>query len=259
MSTSAAIQPKGSRKQKPGIDVGTWTADYLLSTVGSKVIVAITGASLVGFVVFHMIGNLKMFNGPDSINTYAYFLKHDLGLLIWIARAGLLGLFVAHIALTIRLKWLSAEARPVPYRYQAAAQATTASQYMLITGLVIGAFAVFHLAHYTFGWVHEVVRPDGTRTNYLNLMDEQGRHNVYEMVIAGFSSTWIAVTYVIAQLFLAVHLAHGIQSVIQTIGLKNARFAPVWTAIGYATAVALFLGNTAIVVAVWTGILKSQI
>ncbi len=101
-----------------------------------------------------MIGNLKVFSGPDAINGYAYFLKHDLGVLIWIARAGLLAIFVLHLSLAIRLKLRSTAARPVPYQYPGSVQATIASRTMIWTGIVVGLFMLFHLAHFTFGWVH---------------------------------------------------------------------------------------------------------
>ena len=103
------------------------------SSVGAKVIVALSGLGLVGFAVFHMIGNLKVFSGPDAINGYAYFLKHDLGLLIWIARAGLLGIFLLHLALAIRLTMRSRAARPVPYLYPGRVQATAVSRTMMAT------------------------------------------------------------------------------------------------------------------------------
>ena len=112
---STAINPKGSRVYDPGTTSLDWVTSYLLSSVGNKIIVAVTGLSLVTFVVFHMIGNLKMFSGQESINKYAHFLKHDLGALIWIARAGLLGLFGTHLLLTLRLRFKTVLARPITY------------------------------------------------------------------------------------------------------------------------------------------------
>src|SRR5690349_18106549 len=106
-STTSAINPKGPRVYLPGTTPGAWATTYLGSTVGHKVLTALTGLGLATFVVFHMIGNLKILPvGPESreaINGYAYFLKHELGLLLWIARGGLLTLFVVHVAATLRL------------------------------------------------------------------------------------------------------------------------------------------------------------
>jgi len=255
MST-AAIHPKGGRKPGKTACPSSWAKTYLGSSVGQKILVALTGAGLVTFVVFHMIGNLKMFSGRESINAYGHFLKHDLGALIWIARAGLLGIFVLHLSIALRLKAISSAARPIGYIKQTSAQATPASRSMLYTGIVIGLFTLFHLAHYTFAWVHEVDLGGGKFVNYLELKDSKGHHDVYSMVIAGFSTPWISALYLIAQLALFVHLSHGIFSAIQTLGLFGKQFAPIAKVLAYAIGGVLFLGNAAIVVAVWTGYVK---
>jgi succinate dehydrogenase / fumarate reductase, cytochrome b subunit len=253
---STAISPKGARQYSPTAGPSAWVSAYLGSTVGQKILVALTGAILVSFVVFHMIGNLKVFNGRDSFNAYAYFLKHGLGALIWVARAGLLVAFVLHLFLAVRLKMKAAAARPVGYYRMKAAQASPASTTMLWTGLVIGGFVVYHLAHFTFGWVHEVDNGRGGFTNYLALTDEQGRHDAYSMVIAGFSTWWIAAIYLVVQVLLFVHLSHGIASVLQTLGVVGKRFSPVAKLLAYATAGTILIGNYAIVIAVWAGVVK---
>jgi succinate dehydrogenase / fumarate reductase cytochrome b subunit len=249
---STAINPKGPRLETPGTGATTWAQTYLLSTVGQKILIAITGASLVLFVAFHLIGNLKIFNGREAINHYAHFLKHDLGLLIWIARAGLLGAFGLHLVLAINLKRRSLAARPVGYFNQRSAQATPQSKTMIWTGLVILAFVLFHLAHYTFAMVHQA--PNGQ--NYLDLKDANGQHDVYAMMIAGFSSPVISGLYLVAQAFLFIHLAHGIQSVFQTLGLVGKSFTPAVRLLGFGISGLIFAGNTAIVVAVLVGYLK---
>jgi succinate dehydrogenase / fumarate reductase cytochrome b subunit len=223
------------------------------------VLVALTGVSLVTFLVFHMIGNLKVFSGPDAINAYAHFLKHDLGALIWIARAGLLGLFVLHLALALRLKARARAARPVPYAYPNSVQATPESRTMLLTGLVILVFVLFHLAHYTFAWVHgvEVFNPVTDKwewKNYLSLTDSKGRHDVHSMIVAGFTTPWISVFYIVTQLLLFVHLRHGIQSAFQTLGLKSARFRGAIGFLGLAVAGTILIGNLFIVCGVWAGL-----
>ena len=257
---STAINPKGGRVYPPSSAPLAWVETYLASSVGHKIVTALTGLGLAGFVVFHMIGNLKVLpGGPasrDAINGYAYFLKHELGALIWLARGGLLGLFVLHIAMTLRLNAKTAAARPTPYAVQKSAQATLASRTMLSTGLVIGAFTIFHLAHYTFAWVHDVQRADGTWTNYLNLTDDKGRHDVYAMVIAGFSTSWISILYLVSQLVIGVHLSHGIKSALQTLGLVGRRFSLVAQWLAYAVAATVVAGNVLIVVAVWSGMVR---
>ena len=252
MSTTAAVNPKGPRVYAPGQTPRDWAATFLLSTVGRKVLTALTGLGLAAFVVFHMIGNLKVFSGRDSLNAYAWFLKHDLGLLVWIARGGLLGIFLLHAFLTLWLQSRTAAARPVPYAVRRNAQASLASRTMLATGVVIGVFTAFHLAHYTFGWVHGVER-DGAFVNYLSLTDEKGRHDVYSMVVAGFRTPWVAVLYLVSQVPLAVHLSHGVKSALQSLGLVGRRFTPVAEGLAIAVAAAVFLGNCAIVLGVWAG------
>lgn len=255
-SMSTAIKPKGARQYAPDARPFAWVTAHLGSTVGQKILVALTGTILVTFVVFHMIGNLKMFSGRDSLNAYAYFLKHGLGALIWVARAGLLAAFVLHLFLAIRLKMRAAAARPVGYYRMKASQASPASTSMLWTGLVIGGFAVYHLAHFTFGWMHEVDNGRGGFSNYLSLTDDEGRHDVYSMVVAGFNVWWICALYLFAQLMLFVHLSHGIASVLRTLGVVGKRFDPVAKLLAYATAGAVLAGNYAIVIAVWAGYVK---
>jgi succinate dehydrogenase / fumarate reductase cytochrome b subunit len=226
----------------------TWLSPYLTSTVGSKVIVAATGTLLLGFVIAHMAGNLKMFAGPDKINEYAEFLK-SLGPALWLARIGLLAVLLTHMLLTLSLKKRSADARPIGYVRQSTIQATFASRTMVQTGLLVFLFIAYHLAHFTLGWTQTA---DGT--NYLALHDAAGRHDVYRMVIAGFSSVPIALIYLAAQVVLFVHLSHGIASVFQTLGLNTPRTAGVVRWIGYAIAGLILVGNCSIVLAVWCGI-----
>jgi succinate dehydrogenase / fumarate reductase cytochrome b subunit len=252
MST-AAIHPKGPRPAVAGESATAWFETYLLSSVGSKVLIALTGAGLVTFVVFHLIGNLKLFQGREAINHYAAFLKHDLGLLLWILRIGLLATFVVHVVLAIRLKQKAVAARPIDYVNRRSVQSSPAATSMFWTGLVVLAFVLFHLAHYTFAWAHDAVGPDGRAVNYLELKDAKGRHDVYAMMVSGFSTWWIAVLYLVAQGFLFVHLSHGIASAFQTLGLLNRRFTPAVKAFGLLLAAAIALGNVAIVVAVWKG------
>jgi succinate dehydrogenase / fumarate reductase cytochrome b subunit len=223
------------------------------STVGAKILVALTGLGLVGFVIIHMIGNLKVFQGPDSINAYAYFLKHSLGALIWIARGGLLLIFVLHLMLAIRLQLRSRAARPTAYQYPGNVQGSAASKTMLWSGAVVGLFILFHLAHFTFAWVKGAEVAPGKVVNYLELTDAHGRHDVYSMVVAGFSNPGLVALYVVAQLVLFVHLLHGIQSTFQTLGLKNRRFTPVIRALGFAVAFTILVGNLAIVLGVMAG------
>lgn len=256
MSSTTVRHPKGPIDAKPERRAGLFLWAFFDSSVGAKVTVALTGLGLVAFTIVHMIGNLKVFSGPDSINAYAAFLKHDLGLLLWLFRAGLLAIFVLHLTLAIRLTLRSKAARPVPYAYPGNVQATVSSRTMIWSGVVVGLFVLFHLAHFTFAWVHGVDEYNpATRQwewkNYLELHDAKGRHDVYSMVVAGFTTPWLSVLYIVAQVVLFVHLLHGVQSAFQTLGLKNKRFATAIRYLGYATATAILVGNVGIVVGVW--------
>ena len=251
-STSTVRHPK-DKKDGSLTAANTFLWALFDSSVGAKVIVALSGLGLTAFAVFHMIGNLKVFSGADAINGYAYFLKHDLGLLIWIARAGLLAIFLLHLALAIRLTLRTAAARPVPYLYPGSVQATAVSRSMIYTGAVVGLFIIFHLAHFTFGLVTEA-DVNGKMVPYLELKDAQGRHDVYSMIVAGFRTPWLSVLYIVANLALFAHLLHGVQSAFQTLGLKNNRFAPLIWFLGFSVAALILAGNLAIVIGVWAGL-----
>lgn len=254
MSATTVRNPKGPSEAQPDRAAVPFVWAFFDSSVGAKITVALTGLGLVTFTVFHMIGNLKVFSGPDAINAYAAFLKHDLGLLIWIARAGLLAIFLLHLTLAIRLALRSKAARPIGYAYPGSVQATAVSRTMIYSGVVVGLFVLFHLAHYTFAWVHGAELDDGRVVNYLDLTDAKGRHDVYSMIVAGYTTPWISVLYIVAQVVLFLHLLHGIQSSFQTLGLKNGRFRKAIQLLGLAVATTVLAGNLFIVIGVWAGL-----
>ena len=189
------------------------------TSVGSKFLIALTGIGLTGFVIAHMVGNLQIFAGQDKLNHYAKFLK-DLGPLLWAARFGLLVLLLLHMFLSIRLRRAAALARPIPYVHEKTIQASIASRVMLQTGLLIFAFLLFHLAHFTFGWIGSA-KVNGEQVSYLDLKDGNGLHDVYAMTILGFKNPVIAGLYLVAQVLLLMHLSHGVGSVFQTLGANS--------------------------------------
>jgi succinate dehydrogenase / fumarate reductase cytochrome b subunit len=242
-----------------GKGVVDWLRPFFTTSVGMKATTAVTGILLTGFVITHLIGNLQVFpvmGGRDAINSYAKFLK-DLGPALWIARGLLLTVFAVHIYLALTLAVRASAARPVPYQHPATIQASTSSVTMPWTGLALLAFVVFHLAHYTFGWVvtTRAKTPYGQEVsaNYLQLVDPAGRHDVYSMVVAGFKNPIVSVLYIVAMGFLYVHLSHGIGSVFQTLGLNTPRTQRLVTALSRTLAILLAGGNIAIVVLVWAG------
>jgi succinate dehydrogenase cytochrome b subunit len=265
---SSAVPTKRAKSPNTlasGKGIISWLGLLFSSSIGSKLLVAVTGVLLIAYVILHMAGNVQIFSGQEKLNDYARFLK-DLGPMLWALRIGLLVVFVLHVVLAIRLKARSAAARPVAYQHHQNIQASVASRTMFISGLVILAFVLFHLAHFTFGWVKEVeavqarivdghVQPTGQKVtaNYLKIVDAQGRHDVYSMVIAGFRNPVIAVLYLIAQVILLLHLSHGASSVFQTLGWNSPRVQPFVKGFGWVIALLVVGGNVAIVVAVWAG------
>ena len=207
---------------------------------------AITGIALVLFVIVHMVGNLQFFLGQDALNSYAALLKSNKAVL-WGARAGLLAVFLGHLFTAIRLKLRNKAARPNSYQYSATVKASGASRTMIITGLILLAYTIYHISHFTLGLTHP---------NHFSLTDPEGRHDVYGMVLLGFQSPAVAWGYVAAMLALAYHLSHGIKSVFQTIGFNNENYNCKITATAIGIAVFLFLGFSAIPVSIQLGLVN---
>ncbi|MCS7204858.1 MAG: succinate dehydrogenase cytochrome b subunit [Leptospiraceae bacterium] len=218
------------------------------TSVGRKTIVAITGILLILFIIAHMLGNWNMFLGPDAMNSYAQAL-HDLGGLLWVARIGLLVVFVLHVFFTIQLNIENKMARPVPYYKKEYIKASLSSRTMVLSGLVVFSFVVYHLLHYTFG----VIQPE---TYKGNLTDSMGRPDVYSMVIFSFRNPLISLSYIIAMLLLAMHLDHAFQSAFQTLGFANKRNFPKLIQFSRAFAIFVFLGYSVIPLSVLLGIIN---
>ena len=192
------------------------------TSIGAKSVMAITGAMLFLFLIGHFAGNLLIFKGRDALNSYAQGLK-NLGPGLWVIRAGLLGVFLAHVGTAFRLHHANRAARPVRYEHEATVKATAVSRYMMLTGLVILTFVIYHLAHFTghlFGPGHELIE---------TMADGSTRTDVYGMVVTGFSNGPIVATYIIAHVFLLLHLLHGISSVFQTMGWNHETINPLVT------------------------------
>jgi len=269
MSSTAPSKRERSANSLPsGQGLLAWLKPILASTVGGKFLVALTGLALSGFVIVHMLGNLQIFLGPDAINEYAKKLK-ELGPLLWVARLVLLALFLLHISVAIRLKIRSNEARPIAYAHPQTVQASFASRSMIWSGLLVLVFVVFHIAHYTLGAIQPVPVPsdqsttpklnvkgevETTEKNLLELKDSKGRHDVYRMMIYGFTNPLIAILYIFAQIVLMLHLSHGVASIFQTLGLNTPRTQSTFWALGWLVTLVVGGGNIGIVIAVWFGL-----
>ncbi len=218
------------------------------SSLGKKYIMAISGGALLLFVIGHLLGNLQIFLVPEAINRYGHFLQTNLEIL-WPARIGLLVLMVLHIVSAIRLSAENRAARPVAYANPTPYAAGYASRTMLMSGLIILAFIIYHLLHYTA--LVEAINFTGL--DFSKLHDSQGRHDVYAMLVYGFSKPVVSLFYIVAMALLCLHLSHGVSAMFQSLGWKNHVYGPFLDRFAKVAAVAIFLGYTSIPVAVMLG------
>jgi succinate dehydrogenase / fumarate reductase, cytochrome b subunit len=223
----------------------SWVSQYLKSSIGGKHLMGVTAIVLVLFVIQHMIGNLLVFAGPNALNAYAAGLK-DLGPLLWIARAGLLAFALAHIVRGLMLWQGNRRARPVNYVRYKPIRSKLYNRSVAATGILLLAFIVYHLLHFTFG----VTNPD-----HFHRLDPLARHDVYSMVVLGFQSPIVSAVYIVAMLFLAMHLAHGASSFFQSLGWKHPKYNGLLERLGPAIGLVVFAGNVAMPIAVLAGVI----
>lgn len=226
----------------------SWLRTFATSSIGAKYVMAVSGVVLVGFVLQHMIGNLQVFLGWEKLNAYAAFLK-SLGSLLWVARIGLIVAVLAHIASGLRLAWLNKQARPVGYRKQTSMHTNVFARTMAISGLILLAFVVYHLLHFTFG----VTNP----ADY-SLEDPLGRHDVYSMVVRGFQQPLVSASYIVAMALVGMHLSHGATSMFQSLGLNHPKYNGMLNKVGPTIGVLVFLGNASMPVAVLLGLIQPR-
>jgi succinate dehydrogenase / fumarate reductase cytochrome b subunit len=218
------------------------------SSLGKKYLMAGTGLLLVLFVVAHLVGNLQIFLGQEAINRYGHFLQTNPEL-IWPARIGLLFVIGIHIWAAIKLSAENRAARPVGYTNYRPVGSSYASRTMLMSGLIILAFIIYHLLHFTA----EVRYINLTGENFVTFMDPEKRHDIFRMMIVGFNNVWVSVFYLIGMALLCLHLSHGISSMFQSMGWKNKAYGPRLDKIAKAIALGLFLGYSSIPVAILLG------
>jgi succinate dehydrogenase / fumarate reductase, cytochrome b subunit len=210
---------------------------------------AITGIALIGFVIGHMLGNLKIFAGPDEINAYSRFLREvgmpgvSYGQLLWLVRIVLLVCVALHITAAVQLTRMSRAARPIGYTAKRDVETTWGARTMRWGGVLLVAFIVFHLLHFTGGVV-------GFGAGQFKDLA------VYQNVVAGFAVWPIALFYIVAMGALCLHLDHGIWSMLQTLGWNTARNEATLQTISRVIAIVVFLGFTSVPVAVMTGWLR---
>ena len=218
---------------------------FLRSSLGLKIVMALTGLILFGFVIGHMIGNLQVYLGPEVFNHYAETLRElGHGMLLWIARAGLLVAVGLHIWSAWRLTLMNNAARPVGYREVERRESSYASRTMRWSGVILLLFIVYHLLHFTIG-VHAV---------HPHFVPGDAYHNF----VTGFQNPLVSGFYVLAMLALGLHLYHGAWSFMQTLGLSHPRYNTLRHTLATLLTVVVVAGNISFPVAVLTGVLKEQ-
>ncbi len=222
-------------------DIITTACKFVTSSIGRKILVALTGACLLLFLVGHLAGNMTIYGGdganpadPSWINAYATGLHTMPAWLLWAIRLGLLAVLLIHVVLTLVLKYENYNAR-IHYQKEGTLKATLSSRTMVITGCMIFCFLVFHLWQLTF---------NGDPAN------------CYEHIIAAFSNPWCSLFYIVAICCLFMHVRHGVQSVMQTLGLSTRKVRPLYNIIAVIFGIIVCGGFITIPVAVLTGYLQ---
>jgi succinate dehydrogenase / fumarate reductase cytochrome b subunit len=216
------------------------------SVIGKKIVMAVTGLVLIGFVIGHVVGNLKIFSGPNEINAYSRFLREvgqpelGYGQLLWIVRIVLLVCVGLHITAAVQLTRISHAARPIGYAVKRNVETSFAARMMRWGGLLLVVFIIFHLLHLTGG--------------VIGFSAGQFKHlAVYQNVVAAFAVWPVAVFYLVAMCALCLHLSHGIWSMLQTLGWSTARNEARLKLLSRVIAIVVFLGFTSVPVAVMAG------
>ncbi len=212
----------------------------LQSTVGKKVVMAVTGLVLVAFVVGHVAGNLLVFAGAEDLNNYAHLLKSNLEVL-WGVRLVLLSSVVLHVWSALGLAQASRQARPIGYGRKEPQTSTFAARTIRVGGVLLLLFIVFHLLHLTTGTIEPAPFSET---------------DVYRNVVEGFSVPWVAGVYLAAMVVLGLHLYHGAWAAFRTLGLRQPSETPMKRSVAGAVAFLVWLGFSSIPVAVLAGLLR---
>lgn len=210
--------------------------NFFASTVGKKIVMAVSGLIMVGFVILHMAGNLQMFEGAARLNTYSAFLHGPANEVLWVLRVILIVALIAHVVSAYQLTVLDRAARPVPYAKRELQVATVASRTMRIGGVLLLIFIILHILHFTTLTLQPAPLAEG---------------DVYANVIASFRIWWVTLLYVIAMIALAYHLYHGAWSSVRTLGFERGRLDPFKRPVAIALAIIVWAGFTLVPVAVY--------
>jgi succinate dehydrogenase / fumarate reductase cytochrome b subunit len=223
-------------------------ANLFTSSLGKKYLMAATGLILFLFVLAHLAGNLQIFLGPEAINRYGHFLQSNIEL-IWPARIALLLMVGAHVWTAAKLTAENRAARPQTYAQYVAPGSTYASRHMLMSGLVVHVFVIYHLLHFTV----QAKAVNLTGRDFAVLADPERRHDVFRMMVIGFSNGWVSGFYILGIGLLCLHLSHGASSMFQSLGWRGDGCRPCLDTLARVVAALVFLGYISIPVAILLG------
>jgi succinate dehydrogenase / fumarate reductase cytochrome b subunit len=221
---------------------------FYRSTIGKKIIMAVTGLIGVGFVIFHLAGNLQVFVGQSKINSYGALLHGPLAEVTWLLRIVLIVAVVLHVTMAVQLTRLSVAARPIGYQHREPQTSTLASRTMKWGGVLLLVFIVVHILHFTT----ETVDPGGWR----GMTDSQGHRDVYGNIVASFRIWWVAAFYIVSMMALGLHLFHGAWSSVRTLGYAKPSAHPLHRRVALVVALVIWLGFTLVPVGVIAGIVR---
>lgn len=222
-----------------------WLLRFWRSTVGAKVVMALTGVVLYGFTIVHMLGNLNVFLGETAMNEYGAML-HAVPELLWAARLTLLAALVGHIASFLQVAKRTMAARPVAYEKRANRASTLYSRTMRVSGLIVLVYIVMHLLQLTVGNLH----PGEFR------MQSEKAPDAFHNLTTLLQVPWIGVVYIVCNVLLGFHLWHGSFSLFKTLGLHGERHLGLAKSVSWALSSAVVGGNVLITVAILTGLVK---
>jgi succinate dehydrogenase / fumarate reductase cytochrome b subunit len=227
---------------------GNAVTTFYRSTIGKKVIMGVTGLIGIGFVLLHIAGNLQAFVGQAKLNAYSAMLHGPLNELLWVVRVVLIVAVILHVMMAYQLTMRSRAARPVAYQHREPQVSTLASRTMKWGGVLLLVFIVFHILHFTT----ETIDPSGSR----GMIDLRGDKDVYGNIVASFRIWWVTAFYLIAMVFLGLHLYHGAWSSIRTLGYAKTAVNPLRRRLALAVAVIVWLGFTLVPLGVVAGFIR---
>ncbi len=221
-------------------------ARFWEAPIGKKVVMAVTGVILFGYVIGHLLGNLQIYaSDPQQINRYAGFLHSPANVIpLWTIRVLLLAAVILHIVSAVQLWAQNNTARPVGYKRKNDVPAAYAARTMRWSGVIVGLFIIFHVLHLTVGAVlpiHDIA---------------ENQPDVRANVIGGFQNPAVAAFYILAMVLLCMHLYHGLWSMFQSLGFSHPRYTPLLKRGAALVAILIAVGNISIPVAVLTGLLR---